>query len=147
MIMNIRIPLMVDKNRLDKDDHLKTSIDSYIELLLTTPEGGCLSDPEFGFIFNNLRFEIFDENEGVVLNTDVDRSAIYEKKISGSSRNVNTFAVELKRQIEKYEQRLSEVIVTMSYIREHRKIYITVRGTIVETQSEYQYQTSLNVWN
>lgn len=147
MIMSIRIPLMVDKNRLDKDDHLKTSIDSYIELLLTTPEGGCLSDPEFGFIFNNLRFEIFDENEGVVLNTDVDRSAIYEKKISGSSRNVNTFAVELKRQIEKYEQRLSEVIVTMSYIREHRKIYITVRGTIVETQSEYQYQTSLNVWN
>ena len=114
---------------------------------MTTPEGGCLSDPEFGFIFNNLRFEIFDENEGVVLNTDVDRSAIYEKKISGSSRNVNTFAVELKRQIEKYEQRLSEVIVTMSYIREHRKIYITVRGTIVETQSEYQYQTSLNVWN
>ena len=147
MIMSIRIPLMVDKNRLDKDGHLKTSIDSYIELLLTTPEGGCLSDPEFGFIFNNLRFEIFDENEGVVLNTDVDRSAIYEKKISGSSRNVNTFAVELKRQIEKYEQRLSEVIVTMSYIREHRKIYITVRGTIVETQSEYQYQTSLNVWN
>ena len=147
MIMSIRIPLMVDKNRLDKDDHLKTSIDSYIELLLTTPEGGCLSDPEFGFIFNNLRFEIFDENEGVVLNTDVDRSAIYEKKISGSSRNVNTFAVELKRQIEKYEQRLSEVIVTMSYIREHRKIYITVRGTIVETQSDYQYQTSLNVWN
>ena len=147
MIMSIRIPLMVDKNRLDKDDHLKTSIDSYIELLLTTPEGGCLSDPEFGFIFNNLRFEIFDENEGVVLNTDVDRSARYEKKISGSSRNVNTFAVELKRQIEKYEQRLSEVIVTMSYIREHRKIYITVRGTIVETQSEYQYQTSLNVWN
>lgn len=145
--MSIRIPLMVHKNRLVKDDYLKESIDSHIEMLLTTPEGGCISDPEFGFIFNNLRFEIFDENEGVVLNTGMDRSAIYEKKISGSSRNVNTFAVELKQKIEKYEQRLSGVGVTMSYIREHRKIYITVRGTILETQTEYQYQTRLDVWN
>ena len=126
---------------------MKTSIDSYIELLMTTPEGGCVSDPEFGFIFNNLRFEIFDENEGVVLNSDLEHSAIYEKKISGSSRNINTFAVELKRLIEKYEKRLSDVLVTMSYIREHRKIYITVRGTIIETKAEYKYQTTLNVWN
>lgn len=145
--MNVRIPLILQKGRLGKDGDLKASIDSHIELLLSTPEGGCVSDPEFGFVFNNLRFEIFDENEGVVLNSDSDHSSLYEKKISGTSRNVNTFAVELKRQIEKYEQRLSEVQVTMSYIREHRKIYITVRGTIGETQAEYQYQTSLNVWN
>ena len=145
--MSIRIPLMVHKNRLDKNHTTKESIDSHIELLLTTPEGGCASDLEFGFIFNNLRFEIFDENEGVVLNSDMDKSSLYEKKISGSSRNVNTFAVELKRQIEKYETRLSGVTVTMSYIREHRKIYITVRGTIIETQANYQYQTHLNVWN
>ena len=145
--MDVRIPLGVQKGRLWKAQDMKTSIDSYIELLMTTPEGGCVSDPEFGFIFNNLRFEIFDENEGVVLNSDLEHSAIYEKKISGSSRNINTFAVELKRLIEKYEKRLSDVLVTMSYIREHRKIYITVRGTILETQTEYQYQTRLDVWN
>ena len=144
--MNIGIPLTIRKGRLGNENR-KDSIDSHIELLLSTPEGGCVSDPEFGFVFNNLRFEIFDENEGVVLNSDSDRSALYEKKISGTSRNVNTFAVELKRQIEKYEQRLSEVQVTMAYIREHRKIYITVRGIISETRTEYQYQTSLNVWN
>lgn len=144
--MNIGIPLTIRKGRLENENR-KDSIDSHIELLLSTPEGGCVSDPEFGFVFNNLRFEIFDENEGVVLNSDSDRSALYEKKISGTSRNVNTFAVELKRQIEKYEQRLSEVQVTMAYIREHRKIYITVRGIISETRTEYQYQTSLNVWN
>ena len=144
--MNIGIPLTIRKGRLGNENR-KDSIDSHIELLLSTPEGGCISDPEFGFVFNNLRFEIFDENEGVVLNSDSDRSALYEKKISGTSRNVNTFAVELKRQIEKYEQRLSEVQVTMAYIREHRKIYITVRGIISETRAEYQYQTSLNVWN
>lgn len=145
--MDVRIPLGVQKGRLWKAQDMKTSIDSYIELLMTTPEGGCVSDPEFGFIFNNLRFEIFDENEGVVLNSDLEHSAIYEKKISGSSRNINTFAVELKRLIEKYEKRLSDVLVTMSYIREHRKIYITVRGTITETKAEYKYQTTLNVWN
>ena len=145
--MDVRIPLGVQKGRLWKAQNMKTSIDSYIELLMTTPEGGCVSDPEFGFIFNNLRFEIFDENEGVVLNSDLEHSAIYEKKISGSSRNINTFAVELKRLIEKYEKRLSDVLVTMSYIREHRKIYITVRGTIIETKAEYKYQTTLNVWN
>lgn len=144
--MNIGIPLTIRKGRLGNENR-KDSIDSHIELLLSTPEGGCVSDPEFGFVFNNLRFEIFDENEGVVLNSDSDRSTLYEKKISGTSRNVNTFAVELKRQIEKYEQRLSEVQVTMAYIREHRKIYITVRGIISETRAEYQYQTSLNVWN
>ena len=144
--MNIGIPLNIRKGRLGNENR-KDSIDSHIELLLSTPEGGCVSDLEFGFVFNNLRFEIFDENEGVVLNSDSDRSALYEKKISGTSRNVNTFAVELKRQIEKYEQRLSEVQVTMAYIREHRKIYITVRGIISETRAEYQYQTSLNVWN
>ena len=142
--MDVRIPLGVQKGRLWKAQDMKTSIDSYIELLMTTPEGGCVSDPEFGFIFNNLRFE---ENEGVVLNSDLEHSAIYEKKISGSSRNINTFAVELKRLIEKYEKRLSDVLVTMSYIREHRKIYITVRGTIIETKAEYKYQTTLNVWN
>lgn len=145
--MDVRIPLGVQKGRLWKAQDMKTSIDSYIELLMTTPEGGCVSDPEFGFIFNNLRFEIFDENEGVVLNSDLEHSAIYEKKISGSSRNINTFAVELKRLIEKYEKRLSDLLVTMSYIREHRKIYITVRGTIIETKAEYKYQTTLNVWN
>ena len=145
--MDVRIPLGVQKGRLWKAQDMKTSIDSYIELLMMTPEGGCVSDPEFGFIFNNLRFEIFDENEGVVLNSDLEHSAIYEKKISGSSRNINTFAVELKRLIEKYEKRLSDVLVTMSYIREHRKIYITVRGTIIETKAEYKYQTTLNVWN
>lgn len=145
--MNVRIPLGGQKGRLWKVYDVKSSIDSFVELLMTTPEGGCVSDPEFGFIFNNLRFEIFDENEGVVLNSDLEHSALYEKKISGSSRNINTFAVELKRLIEKYEERLSDVLVTMSYIREHRKIYITVRGIITETQAEYKYQTTLNVWN
>lgn len=145
--MSIQIPLTIQKGGLMRAVDVKNSIDSHIELMLTTPEGACVSDLDFGFVFNNLRFEIFDENEGVILNSDADSSSLYEKKVSGSSRNVNTFAVELKRLIEKYEKRISDVLVTMSYVREHRKIYITVRGVITESRADYQYQTELKVWN
>ena len=34
----------------------------------------------------------------------------------------------------------------MTYIREERKIYVTVKGVIVETGAKYQYLTIINVW-
>lgn len=144
--MITRIPLQINSGVLGTYTDVKESIDAHVELLLTTPVGSCVSDPNFGFILNNLRFEIFNENEGVVLNTDEDPSELYEKKVSGSSRNVNTFAIELKQLIEHYEPRLEDVLVTMSYVREHRKIYITIKGVIIETQTNYQYQTSIRIW-
>ena len=141
------IPLQVETGIFATYTDVKESIDAHIELLLTTPVGSCISDPNFGFILNNLRFEILNENEGVVLNTEEERSDLYDKKVSGSSRNINTFAIELKQLIEHYEPRLEEVLVTMSYVREHRKIYITIKGVITETQTNYQYQTSIRIWN
>lgn len=146
MLMITRIPLQIKSGVLATYTDVKESIDAHVELLLTTPVGSCVSDPNFGFILNNLRFEIFNENEGVVLNADEDPSELYEKKVSGSSRNVNTFAIELKQLIEHYEPRLEDVLVTMSYVREHRKIYITIKGVIIETQTNYQYQTSIRIW-
>ena len=146
--MITRIPLKVNRGELDAYTRIEDSIDANIKLLLTTPLGSCVSDPNFGFILNNLRFEIFNENEGVVLNSiEDDNSELYEKKISGSSRNINTFAIELKQLIEHYEPRIEDVLVTMSYVREHRKIYITVKGQISETEEPYQYQTNIRVWN
>ena len=146
MLMITRIPLQINSGVLATYTDVKESIDAHVELLLTTPVGSCVSDPNFGFILNNLRFEIFNENEGVVLNADEDPSELYEKKVSGSSRNVNTFAIELKQLIEHYEPRLEDVLVTMSYVREHRKIYITIKGVIIKTQTNYQYQTSIRIW-
>ena len=146
--MITRIPLKVNRGALEAYTRIEDSIDANIKLLLTTPLGSCVSDPNFGFILNNLRFEIFNENEGVVLNSvEDDNSDLYEKKISGSSRNINTFAIELKQLIEHYEPRIEDVLVTMSYVREHRKIYITVKGQISETEEPYQYQTNIRVWN
>ncbi len=54
---------------------------------------------------------MFNENEGVVYDSgDTDSMSniqnIYDKKISGSSKSINTFAAELKTAIEKYETRL-----------------------------------------
>ena len=145
--MITRIPLQIKTGALATYTDVKESIDAYMELLLTTPVGSCVSDLNFGFILNNLRFEIFNESEGVVLNAEEERSELYDKKVSGSSRNINTFAIELKQLIEHYEPRLEDVLVTMSYVREHRKIYITIKGVITETQTNYQYQTSIRIWN
>lgn len=149
--MSIGIPLSINKNKLDRVDNVEQSINSYIELLLSTPCHSCTADPQFGFIFNNLRFEIFDENEGVVYNSEKADSSdvlvLYNKKISGSSKNLNTFAFELQNVIQGYEKRLSDVTVTMSYIREHKKIYINIKGVIVATSANYQYTTSISVWN
>ena len=144
--MMTHIPLEIKTGALVTYTDVKESIDAYVELLLSTPVGSCISDPNFGFILNNLRFEIFNENEGVVLNAEEDHSELYDKKVSGSSRNINTFAIELKQLIEHYEPRLEDVLVTMSYVREHRRIYITIKGVIVESQTNYQYQTSIRIW-
>ena len=145
--MITRIPLQINAGSFATYTDVKESLDAHIELLLTTPVGSCTSDRNFGFILNNLRFEILNENEGVVLNTEDERSDLYDKKVSGSSRNINTFAIELKQLIEHYEPRLEDVLVTMSYVREHRRIYITIKGVITESQINYQYQTTMRMWN
>ena len=59
---NIALPLRVTSSGLAKERSLKRSIDASIELLLTTRLFSSASDPMFGFVFNNVRFEIFDEH-------------------------------------------------------------------------------------
>ena len=144
-------PLDLTKLGLMRASNPKEAIDAFLNLLLTSTCGECPIDPEFGFIFNNMRFEIFNEHEGVIYNslpTDEDAvNDLYNKKISGNSKNFNTFATELKTAIIKYEPRLENVTATMSYIREERKVYITVTGIIAETKEKYQYDTILNIWN
>ena len=123
----LSIPLQVKKKGFAREKSLKKSLDESLYMLLTTPRYNNMSDPEYGFIFNNMRFEIFDEHEGVIYNsgdTIYDRGIkdVYNKKISGSSKNMNTFAAELKEVVKNYEKRLSDVAVTMTYIREERLI-------------------------
>ena len=149
---SIAIPLRIRKGGLARTEETKKAIDSSLQLLLTTPCFSSVADPRYGFIFNNLRFEIFNENEGVVYNSASNKetmealSNLYSKKLSGSSANINTFASDLKQTIETYEPRLKDVNVSMTYIREDRKIYVTVKATLSETGGKYQYTSIINVW-
>ena len=147
---SIAIPFRIVKGGLARTEDPKTAIDNALALLMTTHCGSCAADPQYGFIFNNLRFEILNENEGVVYTprdaVAAARGDLYDKKISGSSNNLNTFAAELKKTIEVYEPRLDKVAVSMTYIREERKIYITVKGVIAATGANYKYLSAINVW-
>ena len=147
----LSIPLQVKKKGFAREKSLKKSLDESLYMLLTTPRYNNMSDPEYGFIFNNMRFEIFDEHEGVIYNsgdTIYDRGIkdVYNKKISGSSKNMNTFAAELKEVVKNYEKRLSDVAVTMTYIREERLIYVTIKGVIIQTKEAYVFTSTLRVW-
>lgn len=150
--MFIQLPLSIENKSIKKEEKIEKSISSFIALLLETPCNSCISDPDFGFVFNNLRFEIFDENEGVVFDSLEQKhdsnnyEDLYVKKISGTSKNLNTFATELKKAIEHYEKRLIRVAVSMTYVRDERKIYVNVKGYIPEIEKDFQYNSHINIW-
>ena len=149
---SISIPLLLTPKGLLRNESLKGSIDANVYLIITTERFSTPADPQFGFVFNNLRFEMFNENEGVVFDSgDTDTMSniqgAYDKKISGSSKSINTFAAELKTAISKYEDRLENISVSMTYIREERLIYITVKGVIISTKEDYIYDQTIKVWN
>ena len=146
----IALPLQMKIGRLLRQTRTKDSVDSFIQLLISTPKYSCSPDPEFGFVLNNLRFEILSESEGVIFKgdgPDAVLSEIYGKKVSGTSSSESTFAYELKEAIVSYEKRLKDVKVTMTYLREERNIYINVKGLLVEDESPYQLTTRFRIWN
>ena len=147
----ISIPLEVKKTGLAREEKIKKSIDESLNMLLSTPRYNSIGDPEYGFVFNNMRFEIFDEHEGVIYNSgdtlyESGLLDVYTNKISGSSKNMITFAAELKEVVKTYEKRLGDVAVTMTYIREERLIYITIKGIILSTKEDYVFSNTLRVW-
>ncbi|MBP5398328.1 MAG: hypothetical protein J6Y32_06885 [Bacteroidales bacterium] len=146
----LSLPLQMQKGYLRRSEHTRDAVDDFIRLLISTPKYSCTPDPEFGFVLNNLRFEILSENEGVVYKgdgADTVISEIYGKKISGSSSSPGTFAYDLKEAIDQYEKRLYDVRVTMTYLREERNIYINIKGLLVEDDSPYQLTTKFRIWN
>lgn len=151
--MYIQLPLSIANKGMKREEKIEQSIESFLNLLLSTPCNSNISDPDFGFVFNNLRFEIFDENEGVVFDSFDEKhdsnnyEDLYVKKISGTSKNLNTFAIELKKAIEHYEKRLTNVAVSMTYVRDERKIYVNVKGYIPVIEKDFQYNTHINIWN
>lgn len=150
---SLKLPLQIGKSGLVREADVRSSIDAVLALLIASPKFGCAADAEFGFVFNNLSFENFNETDGVVYNSTPDYEAyaeiagLYNKKLSGSSKNLNTFASELCESIKRYERRLSQVTVSMTYIREEKNIYVVVKGVIDSTKEEYQFTNIIKIWN
>ena len=149
---NIKLPLKIEKGRFFKSTDVIESIDANLALLIHSPQQLIGMDPQFGFVFNNLRFEIFNENMGVVFNSkpddnDEEDNFIYEKKISGLSRNINTFAANLADLICNYEPRLDDVAVTMTYLRQERMISLVVKATMKNSGKPYRYKSQIKIWN
>lgn len=147
IMTNLCIPLRIDHGRLNRTENLKQAIEQSLDLLLHTATGSFVADPHYGFVFTGLRFEIFNEHEGTVYSDQKERDPIYQKKISGSSKNLQTFASELNAAIKRYEPRLSRTAAVMTYIREKRQILVAIRGVIAQTGEPYEYRTVIKVWN
>ena len=139
-------PLSVKKGTLKHTDDIKESLNLSIELLLNTPLGCISSDPEYGFVFTGLKLQIFEESSGTIHTESSENSPIYKKKISGSSKNIQTFASELNEAIRQYEPRLRDTATVMTYIREKKEILVAVRGIILTNLEPYEYRTSIKVW-
>lgn len=152
-MFSLSLPLNISAEGLQREQSLQQSIDNNLRLIITSPKHTCLADMNFGFVFNNLSFENFNENEGVVYNSNPDmggeaeRNGLYDKKISGSSKSLNTFAAELKETICTYEKRLDQVSVSMTYIRQERYIHVVIKGEILESKVPYTYNTKFKIWN
>ena len=133
----LTIPISIRKGALDRTDTISEAITANLSLLVSTSRYLTAADPHFGFAFNNFKFENVNEKEGLV----------YNRKLSGSSKNINTFAAELQKAIMQYEPRLQDIKVNMTYIREEKQIYTTVDGSIITTQEPYRFTTTIKVWH
>lgn len=146
--MNLKSPLNIVRGQLERTDDVQSSIDLSLDMLLNTPVGSVPLAPDYGFVFCNLRFQNIDESQGTIYDDDTEEETLlYKLKLSGSSKNLQTFAAELNETIKKYEQRLSDTSTVMTYVRQSRVIIVAIRGTITKTNTPYEYRTTIKIWS
>lgn len=149
MIMNLTTPILLNRTNEYTDD-MKKSVDSFMALLLSSKKHSCIADDDFGFIFENLRYENIDPNRGLFIdneNNTILRSSIYDKKINGTGKNANSFAKEIKNSIEKYEKRLENVEISIDFQQKGKIVCIMVNGILCDHRNTpYSYEFKINIW-
>jgi hypothetical protein len=134
-----KIPVAVTGNFTEENVtvKIKESIDNFIDLLVVSPNGSFKADYNFGFVFQNFRFENCDANE-----------QINSKKMYGESVNKNNYAYDLKLAIEEYETRLKNVHVKMEYDSKIKQISLEITGKYEEEYVEKKYQKNISfiIW-
>lgn len=147
--MNLLTPILLNRTNEYTDD-MKKSVDSFIALLLSSKKHSCIADDDFGFIFENLRYENIDPNRGLFIdneNNTILRSSIYDKKINGTGKNANSFAKEIKNSIEKYEKRLENVEISIDFQQKGKIVCIMVNGILCDHRNTpYSYEFKINIW-
>jgi len=135
----IKIPVTITESFTKENitGKIKESIDNFIDLLVVSPNGSFKADYNFGFVFQNYRYENCDSNE-----------QINDKKLYGLSVNKNNYAYDLKLTIEKYESRLKKVEVTMGYDSKIKEISLEITGKYEEDFAEKNYQKNISflIW-
>ncbi len=159
--MFIRNPLQLRYPIVELDDsNLKGSIDAFLKLLISSNKYDSIADDEFGFCLEDFRYEAFSSEKARFLATapamsdpteNVDlreiKNPLYAKRLIGNSKNVDTFARELKMSIERYEKRLKEVTVNMDFQKNARIIHIIVTGRIDNAaNTTYYNEFNVEVW-
>ena len=138
-MLGFKIPVTVTGNFAKENvtGNIKESIDNFIELLVVSPCGSLKSDYDFGFIFQNFRFENNDANE-----------QINSKKLFGESVNKNNYAFDLKQTIEQFETRLKNVKVNMNWEPKIKKISFDISGKYEEGYEEKSYSKNISfiIW-
>lgn len=139
---------------------VKNSIDAFLSMLIGSNKSNCIADDEFGFSLEDFRYEAFSTERAKFLETkslpkdptentmlrDI-YSPLYAKRLVGNSKNTDTFARELKTNIERYEKRLKDVSVIMDFQMHGKIIHITVNGNINDqTNAFYHYEKNVEVW-
>jgi len=117
------------------NDSIKESVNDFIRLLVTSPNGSFVPNPEFGFSLINCYFENAnskDELEG--------------KKIGGNSDNSNNYAKDFERAIKLFEPRLQNVKVKTDFEKRLSKMTLSLSGTIAGTKEEYKQELTLYIW-
>jgi len=117
------------------NDSVKESINDFIHLLVTSPNGSFVPDAEFGFSLRNCYFE----------NTN-SKDELKGKKIGGESYNLNNYAKDFERAIKRFEPRLQNVQVKTEFDRRLSKMTLFLTGTIAGTKEEYQQKLTLYIW-
>ena len=117
------------------DQSIKTSINDFIKLLVSSPNGSFKPDAHFGFSLKNCHFENANSKD-----------EIKGKKIGGKSENTNNYAKDLEKAIARFEPRLQNLEVKTDFEKKQSKISITITGLIVETRKEYKQEIELYIW-
>ncbi len=135
---------------------LKPSIDAFIDLLINSGKDSFKADHDFGFSFEDYRFEIYNPEVALFLDPKKTKKKdligsiadpIDNYKIIGSSVNTDNFAWDLRNAIVNYEHRLKNVEVNMELANYGALLLVSVSGIIDDGyDTPYTYLSKIRIW-